>query len=209
MPPARRSPEQFAAGAQDAGADVVLIGLASTDQLYFASGSLGLPGAMFTASHNPAAYNGIKLCRTGAAPVGQQTGLSEIRDLVAAGDYRRAGRAGGREERDLLTAYAEHLLTLAPVRGRRLRVVADAGNGMAGHTAPAVLGRLDADVVPLYFELDGTFPNHEANPIDPANLRDLQAAVVRERADVAWPSTATPTGASSSTSAETRSTRAP
>ncbi|QIK65581.1 phosphomannomutase/phosphoglucomutase [Nocardioides sp. HDW12B] len=176
--------EQFAAGAQDAGADVVLIGLASTDQLYFASGSLGLPGAMFTASHNPAAYNGIKLCRAGAAPVGQQTGLAEIRDLVAAGDYRTAGRTGGREERDLLTAYAEHLLTLAPVQGRRLRVVADAGNGMAGHTAPAVLGRLDVDVVPLYFELDGTFPNHEANPIDPANLRDLQTAVVRERADV-------------------------
>ncbi len=176
--------EQFAAGAQDAGADVVLIGLASTDQLYFASGSLGLPGAMFTASHNPAAYNGIKLCRAGAAPVGQETGLAEIRDLVAAGDYRRAERDGAREERDLLTAYADHLLALAPVRGRRLRVVADAGNGMAGHTAPAVLGRLDVDVVPLYFELDGTFPNHEANPIDPANLRDLRSAVLEERADV-------------------------
>ncbi len=176
--------EQFAAGAQDAGADVVLIGLASTDQLYFASGSLGLPGAMFTASHNPASYNGIKLCRAGAAPVGRETGLAEIGELVAAGDYRRAARTGAREERDLLRAYADHLLMLAPVRGRRLRVAVDAGNGMAGHTAPAVLGRVELDVVPLYFELDGTFPNHEANPIDAANLRDLQDAVTRERADV-------------------------
>jgi phosphomannomutase len=175
---------EFAAGAQDAGADVVLVGLASTDQLYFASGSLDVPGAMFTASHNPAAYNGIKLCRAGAAPVGQQTGLGEIRDLVASGSYRETSPRGSLSEQDVLEAYADHLLDLAPVRGRRLRVVVDAGNGMAGHTAPAVLGRLDLDVLPLYYELDGTFPNHEANPIDPANLRDLQAAVRAESADV-------------------------
>lgn len=175
---------EFASGAQDAGADVVLVGLASTDQLYFASGSLDVPGAMFTASHNPAAYNGIKLCRAGAAPVGQQSGLGEIRDLVASGSYREASARGSLGEQDVLEAYADHLLALAPVRGRRLRVVVDAGNGMAGHTAPAVLGRLDLDVVPLYYELDGTFPNHEANPIDPANLRDLQAAVRAEGADV-------------------------
>ncbi len=179
--------EAFADGAQDAGADVVMVGLASTDQLYFASGSLDVPGAMFTASHNPAAYNGIKLCRAGAAPVGQQTGLDEIRDLVAADSYREAPQRGSRSEQDVLDAYADLLLTLAPVParpGRRLRVVVDAGNGMAGHTAPAVLGRLDLDVVPLYFELDGTFPNHEANPIDPENLRHLQAAVRAEGADV-------------------------
>jgi phosphomannomutase len=174
----------FADGARQAGADVVLIGLASTDQLYFASGSWGVPGAMFTASHNPARYNGIKLCRAYAAPVGMESGLAQVRDLVMQGAEVTADRRGELTERDVLTAYADHLLGLAPVQGRRLRVVVDAGNGMAGHTAPAVLGRLDLEVVPLYFELDGTFPHHEANPIDPANLRDLQDAVRTRRADV-------------------------
>jgi phosphomannomutase len=174
----------FADGAGRAGADVTMIGLASTDQLYFASGSLGLPGAMFTASHNPARYNGVKLCRSHAVPVGEQTGLREIRDRVASGDLPVADRPGSVVERDVLDEYAAHLRSLAPVRGRRLRVVVDAGNGMAGHTAPAVLGPLDLDVVPLYFELDGTFPNHEANPIDPANLADLQAEVKASGADI-------------------------
>ena len=176
----------FAAGVSEAGADVVMIGLASTDQLYFASGHLGHPGAMFTASHNPAQYNGIKMCRTEARPIGLDTGLAEIRDLVASGADAPAGRVGSITEHDLLDAYAAHLLTLAPVEGRRLRVVIDAGNGMAGHTAPAVFGRLGdlVEVVPMYFELDGTFPNHEANPIDPANLVDLQRRVLAEQADV-------------------------
>ncbi len=174
----------FARGAASAGADVTLIGLASTDQLYFASGHLGRPGAMFTASHNPAAYNGIKLCRAEAAPVGRETGLVEIEQRVAAGQVQRAEVAGSVDEQDLLTAYADHLLALAPVTGRRLRVAVDAGNGMAGHTAPAVLGRLDVEVLPLYFELDGSFPHHEANPIEPENLRDLQAAVREQRADI-------------------------
>ncbi|WP_445256819.1 phosphomannomutase/phosphoglucomutase [Nocardioides aurantiacus] len=174
----------FARGAATAGADVTLIGLASTDQLYFASGHLGRPGAMFTASHNPAAYNGIKLCRAEAAPVGRETGLVEIEQRVAAGEVQRAETAGSVDEQDLLTAYADHLLALAPVTGRRLRVAVDAGNGMAGHTAPAVLGRLDVEVLPLYFELDGSFPHHEANPIEPENLRDLQAAVREQRADI-------------------------
>ena len=174
----------FAEGATRAGADVTMIGLASTDQLYFASGRLGLPGAMFTASHNPARYNGVKLCRAYAVPVGEQTGLREIRDRVAAGDVPDAARPGTVVQRDLLEDYAAHLRSLAPVRGRRLRVVVDAGNGMAGHTAPAVLGPLDLDVVPLYYELDGTFPNHEANPIDPANLADLQAEVRASGADI-------------------------
>ncbi len=175
----------FAEGATQAGADVVMIGLASTDQLYFASGHLGHPGAMVTASHNPAQYNGIKLCRAQAVPVGMESGLGEIRDLVA--EPRPAfGPAGSISEHDVLEAYAAHLLSLAPVVGRRLKVVVDAGNGMAGHTAPAVFARLagQVDLVPLYFELDGTFPNHEANPIEPTNLVDLQRRVLAESADI-------------------------
>jgi phosphomannomutase len=177
--------QTFAEGACAAGADVVMIGLASTDELYFASGHLDMPGAMFTASHNPAQYNGIKLCRAGAVPVGAESGLLEIRDLVASGELP-AGQdgPGAITHTDVLDAYAEHLLSLAPVRGRRLKVVVDAGNGMAGHTVPAVLGRLDVDVVPMYFELDGTFPNHEANPIDPTTMVDLVAAVRAEQADI-------------------------
>jgi phosphomannomutase len=176
----------FAEGASAAGADVLMIGLASTDQLYFASGHLGHPGAMFTASHNPAQYNGIKLCRSHAQPVGLDTGLAEIRDLVADGGATGSGGGGSIAEHDVLEAYAAHLLALAPVTGRRLKVVVDAGNGMAGHTAPAVFGRLGdgVELVPMYFELDGTFPNHEANPIDAANLRDLQARVLEVGADV-------------------------
>ena len=174
----------FAEGAAAAGADVTLIGLASTDQLYFASGALGLPGAMFTASHNPAQYNGIKMCRAYAVPLGMETGLADVRDLVASGDLPVADRKGTITERDLLDDYAAFLLKLAPVTGRRLAVVVDAGNGMAGHTAPAVLGRLDLDVTPMYYELDGTFPNHEANPIEPANMADLQARVRETGADI-------------------------
>jgi phosphomannomutase len=177
----------FADGAAEAGADVVLIGLASTDQLYFASGHLGHPGAMFTASHNPAAYNGIKMCRAGAAPIGMETGLAEIRDSVASGRIPTSTRVGSISNHDVLEAYAAHLLSLAPVKGRRLKVVADAGNGMAGLTAPAVFERVGSDqvdLVPMYFELDGTFPNHEANPIEPENLVDLQKRVLAEDADI-------------------------
>jgi phosphomannomutase len=180
----------FAAGAAGAGADVVMIGLASTDQLYFASGDLGHPGVMFTASHNPAAYNGMKLCRAGAQPVGAETGLLEIRDAVSRAE-QAPGRSTGRiSQRDVLEAYAAHLLTLAPVTGRRLKVVVDAGNGMAGLTAPVVFDRIGCsddsgvELVPMYFELDGTFPNHEANPIEPENLVDLQKRVISEGADI-------------------------
>jgi phosphomannomutase len=176
----------FADGATSAGADVTMIGLASTDQLYFASGHLGLPGAMFTASHNPAQYNGIKMCRIHAQPVGLDSGLADIRDLVVKGAPVRTTRTGSISSHDVLQAYAAHLLSLAPVTGRKLKVVVDAGNGMAGHTAPAVFDRLaeQVELIPMYFELDGTFPNHEANPIDEANLVDLQQRVLAERADI-------------------------
>jgi phosphomannomutase len=174
----------FADGAAAAGADVTMVGLASTDQLYFASGHLGVPGAMFTASHNPARYNGIKLCRAYAAPVGTDTGLADIRDLVAGGSIVTADQPGDVEEHDVLADYAAYLRDLAPVRGRRLKVVVDAGNGMAGHTAPAVLDPLDLEVLPLYYELDGSFPNHEANPIEAENLVDLQEAVRTSGADL-------------------------
>ncbi|WP_233571773.1 phosphomannomutase/phosphoglucomutase [Cellulomonas triticagri] len=186
----------FADGLATRGVDVVTIGLCSTDGLYFASGTLDIPGAMFTASHNPAEYNGIKLCRAGARPVGQDSGLSRVRDLAA--EYLRDGvttaegvTPGTVTEQDLLVAYAEFLRGLVDLSGiRPLKVVVDAGNGMGGFTAPAVLGTgaglaaLPLEVVPLYFELDGTFPNHEANPLEPANLVDLQKAVVEHGADI-------------------------
>ncbi|MFF8832692.1 phosphomannomutase/phosphoglucomutase [Streptomyces sp. NPDC015131] len=179
----------FARGAARRGADVTLIGLCSTDQLYFASGRFGLPGAMFTASHNPAQYNGIKLCRAGAAPVGQDTGLAEIRELaekwLVTGAPEAAARTGELTERDTLADYAAHLKTLVDLTSvRPLKVVVDAGNGMGGHTVPSVFEGLPLDLVPMYFELDGTFPNHEANPLDPANLVDLQRRVREEGADL-------------------------
>jgi phosphomannomutase len=176
----------FTDGVRQYGSDAVMVGLASTDMLYFASGWLDLPGAMFTASHNPAAYNGIKLCRAGAVALSEETGLRSIQRRVRVVDPAAPpGRpCGSREQRDLLSSYAAYLNVLVPVVGRRLHVVVDAGNGMAGLTVPAVFESLDLRVTPLYFDLDGTFPNHEANPLNPANLVDLQAAVTRERADL-------------------------
>jgi phosphomannomutase len=176
----------FAEGATSQGADVIEAGLGSTDLLYFAAGSLDVPGAMFTASHNPAKYNGIKLCRAGAAPVGQDTGLREIRELVEGGVRAYDGRAGSVSQRDLLADYAAYLKKLVPgiESIRRLTVVVDAGNGMGGLTVPVVFDRLPIELTPMYFELDGTFPNHEANPIEPENLRDLQAKVRETGADI-------------------------
>jgi phosphomannomutase len=176
----------FASGVTGQGLDVVRIGLSSTDQLYFASGRLDCPGAMFTASHNPAAYNGIKMCRAGALPVGEDTGLAAIREDLIAGVATYDGRPGTVTDRDVLGDYGEYLRSLVDTSGlRRLRVAVDAGNGMAGHTAPAVLGAIDSiTLLPLYFELDGSFPNHEANPLDPANLVDLQAYVRDTGADI-------------------------
>jgi len=199
----------FAAGVAAHGLDVTLIGLCSTDGLYYASGALDVPGAMFTASHNPTQYNGIKLCRSGARPVGQDTGLSQIRDLAQSlldsGEVLGASAVdtpgssppatqfapGTISERDILADYAQFLRGLVDLHALRpLTVVVDAGNGMGGHTVPAVLGTqaalpaLPLTVIPLYFELDGTFPNHEANPLNPENLRDLQAAVIAQGADL-------------------------
>jgi phosphomannomutase len=176
----------FAEGVISRGVDVVEAGLGSTDLLYFASGSLDLPGAMFTASHNPAQYNGIKLCRAGAAPIGQDSGLATIREWAERDAHDRdPGRVGTVSTRDVLAAYAAHLHSLVDLSQiRPLTVVVDAGNGMGGHTVPVVLSGLPLDIVPLYFELDGSFPNHEANPLDPANLVDLQAAVHRHGADI-------------------------
>ncbi|MER5752133.1 phosphomannomutase/phosphoglucomutase [Streptomyces sp. NPDC002088] len=179
----------FARGAAARGVDVTEIGLCSTDQLYYASGAFGLPGAMFTASHNPAQYNGIKLCRAGAAPVGQDTGLAEIRELAErwteSGAPEPAATRGTITRRDTLEDYAAYLRSLVDLTSiRPLKVVVDAGNGMGGHTVPTVFGGLPLTVVPMYFELDGTFPNHEANPLDPANIVDLQKRVADEGADL-------------------------
>jgi phosphomannomutase len=174
----------FAEGVTGRGLDVVEAGLGSTDLLYFAAGSLDLPGAMFTASHNPARYNGIKMCRAGAAPIGQDSGLAEIRELAEQDRYEAAGRVGEVTGRDVLGEYAAYLRSLVDLKGiRPLTVVVDAGNGMGGYTVPVVLADLPVTVVPLYFDLDGSFPNHEANPLDPANLVDLQAAVRQHGAD--------------------------
>lgn len=181
----------FANGVNDQGCNVIRIGLASTDGLYYAAGSLNIPGAMFTASHNPAQYNGIKLCRAGAAPVGQDSGLATIRTLAETGVPAYDGPRGTVSDQDLLGGYADFLRSLVDLSGiRPLKVVIDAGNGMGGYTVPAVLGTeaglpaLPLDIVPMYFELDGTFPNHEANPIEPANVADLQARVIAEGADL-------------------------
>ncbi len=183
----------FGAGARAEGANVIEAGLGSTDMLYFASGALDMPGAMFTASHNPAEYNGVKVCRAGAKPIGQDTGLVEIRDRAQAivdGKVTLSEPTGTATKRDLLAEYAAHLRTLVDLSTiRPLKVVVDAGNGMGGYTVPAVLGDavlppLPLEIVPLFFELDGSFPNHEANPLEPKNIVDLQQAVVANHADV-------------------------
>ena len=173
----------FGEGVMSQGLNVLDLGLTSTDELYFAAGTIGCAGAMFTASHNPAQYNGIKLCRTGATPVSQDSGLAEITKMLIDGVPAHTGPHGHTEKRDVLADYATFLRNLVPVNADRNLVIAvDAANGMAGHTVPAVLD--DMDVRPLYFELDGTFPNHEANPLDPRNLVDLQGVVVKQKADI-------------------------
>ncbi|MCX6444978.1 MAG: phosphomannomutase/phosphoglucomutase [Actinobacteria bacterium] len=175
----------FSAGITSQGLDVIRIGLASTDMLYFAAGKLNLPGAMFTASHNPAAYNGIKLCLSGARPIGKESGLVTIENFVIEGTPMAMRNLGVEKKQDLLEDYVDHLLSLVDLSNiRPLKIVIDAGNGMAGHTAPAVFKRLNAEVVEMYYELNGTFPNHEANPIDPKNLVDLQKAVKKHGADI-------------------------
>lgn len=177
--------EAFSAGVTSQGLDVIRIGLASTDMLYFAAGKLNFPGAMFTASHNPAEYNGIKLCLSGARPIGKESGLLTIERFVNDGSPIDFRSVGNERDSDMLAEYVDHLLTLVDLSDiRPLKIVIDAGNGMAGHTAPAVFARLNCEVIPLYYELDGTFPNHEANPIDPKNLKDLVKAVKKHKANI-------------------------
>jgi phosphomannomutase len=176
-------------GVTRTGIAVVELGLVATDEMYFASGSLGLPGVVVTASHNPGSYNGLKLCRSGARPIGRDTGLAAIRELAARLlDGRRsienAEPPGQRTTRDVRPDYVAHLQRLAPITGRRMRVVVDAGNGMAGHTVAAMLADADVELVPLYFELDGSFPNHPANPLDPSTLDTLRRTVRETRADL-------------------------
>ena len=177
--------DAFSAGATSLGMDVIRIGLASTDMLYFASGKLGLPGAMFTASHNPAEYNGIKLCFSSARPIGKESGLATIEKFVREGSPLALGGIGVEKQRNMLEEYVDHLLTLVEIKNiRPLKIIVDAGNGMAGHTAPAIFARLNCEVIPMYFELDGTFPNHEANPLDETTLTDLKKAMIDQKADL-------------------------
>ncbi|GAB3518741.1 phosphomannomutase/phosphoglucomutase [Arthrobacter monumenti] len=185
--------QAFANGAATRGAEVQLLGQISTDELYYACGSLKAAGAVFTASHNPSQYNGIKMAKSGAVPVSSETGLAEIKEQAEkylATSIPAAPELGGIGVHDVLGDYAAYLRSLVDLSGcRPLKIVVDAGNGMAGLTTPAVLGddilpALPLDIVPLYFELDGTFPNHPANPLEPENLRDLQAAVVKHGADI-------------------------
>ena len=177
--------KSFAKGVTDQGVDVLHVGLASTDGLYFATGFLNIAGAMFTASHNPAEYNGIKLAKAGAAPVGQDSGLREITQLVLNGIAKYSGPVGTESSKDLNTEYVKYLHSLVDLKAaRKLKVVIDAGNGMGGFSVPKVFENSNFEIVPMYFELDGTFPNHEANPIEPANLVDLQKRVLAEKADL-------------------------
>jgi len=181
--------DAFGRGAASQGADVLAGGLGSTDMVYYASGDLAIPGAMVTASHNPPQYNGIKLCRAGAKPIGIETGLTDIQaraeQLLAERPAAAAPEPGTITPVDLLPGYADHLRKLVDISSiRPLTVAVDAGNGMAGYTVPKVFEGLPITLIPLYFELDGTFPHHEANPIDPRNLRDLQAAVREHGADI-------------------------
>ncbi|MPZ72454.1 MAG: phosphomannomutase/phosphoglucomutase [Nitriliruptorales bacterium] len=175
----------FMAGVRAQGVDTVDIGLAATDLLYYASGRLGLPGAMWTASHNPVEYNGLKLCRAGAEPVGIDTGLALIRDRAQSGHFPASDREGSHRSADVLGEYAQHVRNFVDVDAmHHLKVAVDAGNGMGGLVVPVVFEELPVELVPLYFELDGTFPNHPANPIEPENLVDLQHAVRDHGCDV-------------------------
>jgi phosphomannomutase len=179
--------DAFSDGATSQGMDVIRIGLASTDMLYFASGKLNLPGIMFTASHNPAQYNGMKLCKSGAKPIGQESGLLTIKQLIQEGIAISNRPVGSIRKMDLLDDYVTYLIDRFPkktFKKRKLKVVIDAGNGMAGFTAPSVMKKLNVELIPMYFELDGDFPNHEANPIEPKNLKDLQKRVKKEKADL-------------------------
>jgi phosphomannomutase len=171
-------------GIMDQGADVTDIGLISTDGLYFAVGKYGFPaGVMITASHNPGQYNGFKMCRAEARPLSMDQGIGEIRDLVLAGEFEEPERRGNKSARDVTEQFVEHALSMIDLDViKPFKIAIDAGNGMAGKIVPAVFDRLPCELVPLYFELDGTFPNHPANPIEIENVRDLKRLVIKENA---------------------------
>ncbi|ACZ38790.1 phosphomannomutase/phosphoglucomutase [Sphaerobacter thermophilus] len=173
-------------GILDQGADVCDIGLVSTDSLYFAVGKSGYDaGVMVTASHNPPEYNGFKLCRQEARPLSMDQGIGEIRDLVLRNQFPDPPSPGTVHSKEILDDFADHVLSMIDTKSvRPLKVVVDAGNGMAGKVVPAVFGRLPLQVVPLYFELDGRFPNHLANPLEPENVVDLRRAVLEHKADL-------------------------
>src|SRR5574337_553629 len=168
------------------GADVIDLHLTTTDTLYFAVGKFGYPaGVMITASHNPAPYNGVKICREQAIPLSSDTGLDQIRDLVLTGDFPTPTRQGQIRPRDVTEAYVAHALAFIDVPAiRPLKIAIDAGNGMAGLIIPKVFAHLPCELVPLYFELDGRFPHHPASPIEPENMGDLQRAVRAHHADL-------------------------
>ncbi len=180
--------DAFAAGVNSAGIDVVDLGLASTDMLYFAAGHLDAPGAMFTASHNPAGYNGAKFCLSGARPVGEDTGLDRIKEVAEAslaGEVDESATPGSRSSQDLLGEFAAHVRSFVDVdRLAPLKVIADTANGMGGLVVPAVFDGLEPSLEVMYGELDGTFPNHPADPIQPENTADLRERVVAEGADI-------------------------
>ena len=177
--------EHFAKGITDEGKNAILLGEVSTDTLYFASGKLNLPGSMFTASHNPAEYNGIKFCNAGAAPISEDTGLNEIQKLVLDNKWTEPEKKGEIKNKDILNDYIEHCLSFIDVKKiSKLKIVVDAGNGMAGKIIPLISKKLPCEIIPLYFELDGSFPNHEANPIKPENVENLIAEVKKNNADL-------------------------
>jgi phosphomannomutase len=176
----------FSDGVRSEGVNVIDLGMASTDFLYFAAGHLDAPGAMFTASHNPAQYNGLKLCLSGARPIGRDTGLADIEAMAEKLLDEPLGElTGSRQERNLLPEWAAHVISFVDRDVLRpLSIVADTANGMGGLVVPTVFAGLPFKVKVLFGELDGTFPNHPADPIQPENLVDLKKAVLEEGADI-------------------------